>query len=67
MKVIITSTYENVDQEWLDWYLRRLANENVLPGSTWIASDLKVFGKAEFSSKDPQSEVVATTKYEVIK
>ena len=65
MKVVITTTYENVDQEWLDWYLKRLAMSEVLPGSMSLTEKIQNDGFAEFSSKDPESDVVATTKYEV--
>lgn len=67
MEMIITTTYSNIDQEWLDWYLKRLANEEALPGSTLIIKDLKSCGQAAFTSKDPTSDVIATTEYEIIK
>ena len=67
MKVTIETIYENVDQGWLDWYLKRLGNEQVLPGSTNIIKELKENGYASFSSKDPSSNVIATTKYKVVK
>lgn len=67
MKMRIETVYENVDQEWLDWYLKRLANEQVLPGSNVIVEELKECGHAVFSSKDPSSDCVATTTYEVLK
>jgi hypothetical protein len=52
-----------VDREWLDWWLKRLANEEVMPGSTTIVEELRECGYAVFSSKDPSSEVVARTEY----
>lgn len=67
MKVIVTSTYENVDKEWLDWWLKRLAAAEVMPGSMSIVSELIKNGSAKFISRDPTSDVVATTKYEVIR
>lgn len=63
MKLKITTTYYNVDQSWLDWYLDRLANEQVMPGSTVIAEELRECGHAVFSSKDPSSSVTASTEY----
>lgn len=67
MKVIIETKYENADQEFVDWYLERLAVEEVIPGSTTISEELKESGHAVFVSKDPTSEVVATTTYRIIK
>lgn len=67
MTVKITTTYRNVDQEWLDWYLKRLANEQLLPGSTSIADKLKDAGRAIFESSDPSSDITATTEYQVLK
>lgn len=67
MELQITTTYENINQEWLDWYYRRLANEEVLPGSTSIVKELKIYGNASFVSKDPSSDVVAITEYQVTK
>lgn len=66
MTVTVITTYRNVDQEWLDWYLKRLANEQVMPGSTTIAAELRDCGHALFCSKDPDSEVIATTEYRVL-
>lgn len=63
MRLEIKTVFENVDQEWLDWYLARLENEEVLPGSTLIVKQLKEIHHAAFSSKDPSSDVVATTSY----
>lgn len=63
MTVKIISTYENVDQKWLNWWLKRLANEEVMPGSTTIVEELRECGYAVFASKDPSSHVLATTEY----
>ena len=65
-KFRITTEYSNVDQAFLAWYYERLANEEVMPGSTVIVEELKECGHACFTSKDPDSNVVATTTYEVI-
>lgn len=67
MKLKITTTYENFDKEWLDWYMKRLANEQVLPGSTSIVEQLQKDGAASFSSKDPEGPCIATTAYELIR
>lgn len=67
MKVVITTTYENVDQAWLGWWVGRLESSEGILGSVKVASTLLREGRAEWSSKDPTSEVIATTKYEVIR
>lgn len=67
MKLKISMTYDNISNEWLEWYLKRLSNEEVLPGSTKIIEDLKEYGHASFSSKDPTSSAVATTEYLIVK
>lgn len=67
MRLRIETVYENVDQQWLDWYLNRLANAQVMPGSTMISEELKECGHAVFSTKDPNSYCVATTTYEISK
>lgn len=67
MKVVITSVYENVNQEWLDWYISLLKDTPRLPGCRSIAQELKESDKAMFKSKDPSSEVEATTYYEVVR
>lgn len=64
-KLIITTTCENCDEEFIHWYLKRLKNEEVMPGSTVIAEELEECGHAVFVSKDPTSPVVATTCYEI--
>lgn len=66
MRMRITTTYNGVDKEWLDWYLKRLANEEVLPGSAAVAEELKECDFASFSSKDPDSNVTAATEYEIL-
>jgi len=66
MRVKITTTYINVDPEWLDWYLKRLDNESELPGSKEIVAKLRETGYAAYVSKDPTSKVTAQTEYEVI-
>lgn len=62
MRVIVTSTYENVDSEWLEWWLNRIAK---FPENVEVVRELREGNTAAFSSKDPSSQVVATTTYEV--
>jgi len=66
MKFIVTTTFDNVDTEWLAWYMDRIKNEEHLPGSVVIVDELVKAGYAKFSSKDPDSEITATTEYEVV-
>lgn len=65
MQVKVVSTYENVDEAWIEWWLKHLANEEVMPGSTVIADELREADYAVFASKDPTSPVVAKTEYHI--
>ena len=68
MKFVITTTYENVDQDFMDWYYDRLTSqESHLPGAAEIVEELKACGYAAYASKHPTSDVVGTTEYQVIK
>lgn len=62
MKITVTSTYENVDGEWLHWWLNRLMS---LPENEAVAHEIMNKGFASYTSKDPSSEVVATTTYKL--
>lgn len=64
MKVIVTSVYENVDQEWLEWWLLRIGT---LRENERVVRELREGKVSAFSSKDPSSAVVATTTYEVVR
>lgn len=65
MKVVITTTFKNVNQEWLDDYINRLEAEPVLPGCMSLASQLREKDIAVFRSKDPSSDVTGETEYRV--
>ena len=67
MKLIIKTVYDNIDNQWLQWYLDRLENSNVLPGSMSISKKLARDGNAEYLSKDPTSNTTAITTYEIEK
>lgn len=67
MKFIITTTYDRVDDEWLEWYLNRMENEEVLPGCREIIKSLRKNLTASFVSHDANSDVVATTNYRIKK
>lgn len=66
MKIVVTTIYENVDQKWLDWYLGRLASADEMPSSTKLVENLKKYRVASFSSKDPESDIVGTTRYYIL-
>lgn len=59
MELKLITIYKNVDQKWLDWWIKYCApnygliNQGSLP---W-----------NITSKDPSSEVEATTTIELIK
>lgn len=63
MYVKVVSIYNNVDDEWLEWWLKRMENEQVMPGCKKIIKELRGKGYARFSSKDPTSKVEAVTTY----
>lgn len=63
MKLIIETVYDNIDQDWLDWYCDRLDIAEV----PIDISKFKIGLGVSFSSKDPTSEVIATTSYGLIK
>lgn len=61
MRIVLKTVYENVNEDWLAWYIK-----NLKQGGVPISFD--EFKKGEvcsFSSKDPTGPVVATTSYQV--
>jgi hypothetical protein len=62
MKLIINTVYENVDAEWLGWWLENTDFRNRLPNK---AEDLLNGDYCEFTSKDKTSEVRAKTTYKL--
>jgi len=65
MRLKITTEYTNCNQEFIDWYMKRLSTQEVLPGCKSIIETLKETGHASFSSADPDSPTIATTTYEL--
>jgi len=59
MELTLTTTYKNVDDEWIKWWLKTnahnfgLESDNVEPGEEFQHS---------ITSKDPTSNVIATTQ-----
>lgn len=62
MKLVLTTTYDNVDAEWLAWYIKRLGEG----GLGVQAINLEKHGRAVLESNDPTSKATARTTYEVI-
>ena len=61
MKVVVTTVYNNVDEEWLTWYCEQL-KATLHDG---LIKSLRDHGRATLESKDPTSKVVGKTVYEV--
>ena len=61
--MIVKTTYEPIDKEWLNWYIARLAKH---PEHIGTAADIQNNGDAVYITKDPTSETIGTTIYEVI-
>lgn len=64
MKVIVTTTYENLDQKTVDLMIQKLSNEG------WPKDQVNQIRSDDFGlvkSKDPDSEQAATTTFLVDK
>jgi hypothetical protein len=60
-KIVVTTTYQPVTDEWIEWYISELK------GKVPIDFDLLKTGiPVSFTSKDPSSETSATTTYQLI-
>lgn len=60
MKLIIETVYENITEEWFEWWLSRFPKDDesalaLRDGDTYV----------QYSSKDPTSNVFATTTYRI--
>lgn len=64
MRIIIKTIYENANEEWLEWWL---SNLDTLPSNHKVTEALRKTGKAIFESKDPSSDVIGRTEYEIIR
>lgn len=65
MRLEIKSVYENIDQDWLNWWVDRMKKEAPMPGVDVIVDELIETGDAVFASKDPTSPSIATTYYKL--
>lgn len=63
MKLVLTTTYHDIDDEFVEWYIKRL---RMAPELDSVADQLQDFGRAEFKSKDPTSSVHAVTEYVIL-
>lgn len=63
MKIKISTTYENVTEEFLQDWLEEIN----LPELQGVTKDLKEFGHATHKSKDPTSDCVGTTEYLIVR
>ena len=68
MKIKLTTTYENCDEEFIDWYCKRLDSMPDLKANK-VGQTLLETGHAEYlsSTKEGKTLRTATTVYEVIK
>jgi len=64
MKIKISTTYFNVNEEFLENWLRETGSMVELHG---VVDDLREFGHAVYKSKDPDSDAYGETEYMVVK
>jgi hypothetical protein len=65
VNLYLTTVYENVDAEWLEWYLDRLESSGY-PEQIRIAKSLRNAEECSFSSNDPTNpNLKATTTYRI--
>ena len=64
-KIIIQTTYENVDIEWLKFWLSECSKIYGIPDDENLINELPFVHSIR--SKDPTSEVVGTTVIEITK
>lgn len=62
MKLTIETVYENVTEEWYQWWLSRFPKEHQAAAVLRNGNEL-----AEYSSIDPTSNVFAITTYRIEK
>lgn len=60
MRITIKTTYENVDEAWLEDWLTRVGKT---PGLSIVAEELRECGHAVYVSKDPTSDCTGKTEY----
>lgn len=67
MKLIITTVYDNIDDDWMSWYIGRMANDPDIVAAGVLRS-LTERGQAQFVSSNPDNpDEVATTTYRVVR
>lgn len=66
MKIVITTTYDGVNEDFVEYYLKRMEKAPVLPGCQSVVPALRKFGVASMVSQaDPYGPGVATTTYAI--
>lgn len=63
VKIVLKTIYENVDGDFLAWYIKQLKSEHV----PIDFDDFENGEKVVLQSKDPTSEVIGTTTYQVLR
>lgn len=61
MKILVTTVYESVDDEFLNWYVDMLRTKD----TPINFDDLRSGHSCTFSSKDPTSKTEAKTTYRI--
>lgn len=68
MKIVITTTYAGVSDDFVERYLKRMEGAPVLPGCQSVVPALRKHGVATMtSSADSRGRGIATTTYEIIR
>lgn len=62
MKLTLVTVYENLNEEWLVWYLNRLKSSKI-PDLIETAKNLEKGEPYSFTTLD--GKVIATTRYEL--
>lgn len=63
MKIILETTYSGIDEEWLEWYFKRL--ESGPDFNPRVAKELRQKGSSHAETKD--GTVTANTHYRIEK
>lgn len=67
MRIIVTTIYDGVDKEWLEWYCKELEQSRSIP-QIQSAKALRNGQGYQFTSTDPEdTRISAMTSYRVEK
>lgn len=68
MKIVITTTYDGVNDDFVEYYLKRMEGAPVLPGCQSVVPMLRKHGMATMTSPaDPYGPAIATTTYQIVR